>query len=170
MFNKLYSFDFDNTLCLTPFPEEGMEIWEEKTGEKWPYAGWWGKAQSINPDIFDIPKSEFVYKEYLKAISEPDSYVILATGRLEKIPNMRKNIERILNMHNLSFDEIHLNWGGDTFDFKKTLFESLIKKTNCSYFTMYDDREDHLIRFVEWAKEQDCVISVIDSINKERLL
>jgi hypothetical protein len=165
----LYSFDFDNTLCMTPFPEDGKIVWEEVTGTVWPYDGWWGKADSLDLDVFNIPKNNHIYAEYLKAVSEADSYVILATGRLDKVPNMRKNIERILNKYNFSFDEVHLNSGGDTFNFKKNLFESLIYKTKCDRFVMYDDRIEHLVRFKDWSQQQECDIVVYDAINNEIL-
>ena len=104
-YKRLISFDFDDTMCHTPKPEEGKIIWKEKTGTEWPYGGWWGKAESINPEVFDIPVNPWVYKKYLEAVSDPDNYVILATGRLKKVPNMLNHVETILNKHNISFDE-----------------------------------------------------------------
>lgn len=166
-YKTLYSFDFDDTLCFTPDQNDGKLLWEEKTGTKWPYNGWWGKSESIDPDIFHIPKNEWAYKKYLEATMDANSYVIMATGRLQKVPGMRKNVESILNQHNLSFDEIHLNWGGDTFKFKTKLFEELIDKTKCEHFVMYDDRHEHLVRFNEWAKEQKCSVTVVDVVNKK---
>jgi hypothetical protein len=165
-------------------PNPGEKIWQEKTGEPWPYRGWWSKPETLDPDIFDTPKNEWVYKEYLKATEESDSLRILAPGRLQKVPGMRDNIEKILNRHNFSFDEIwvvdssdanqqgngedgiYLNWGGDTFAFKTTLFSKLIEITNCDHFVMYDDREEHLPRFEEWAKTLQISVSIVDVVNK----
>lgn len=165
-YKRLISFDFDDTLCLTPNPEEGKLIWKEKTGQDWPYGGWWGKSESIDTDIFDIQVNPWVYSEYLKASSDPENYIILATGRLKKAPGMLENVNRILNSHNLSFDEVHLNWGGDTFTFKTTLFSQLIEKLGVNEFTMYDDREEHLVRFNEWASEQPISVKVVDVVKK----
>ncbi len=180
----LYSFDFDGTLCHTPEPVNGKKIWEEKTGISWPYTGWWGKAESINTDIFYVPVNGWVYKRYLEASLDESGIKILATGRLNKVENMRKNVEEILRINNLTFDEIlvipskgrypengeggiYLNWGGDTFNFKIRLFESLIDKTKCDRFIMYDDRYEHLTRFKEWARDnKKCEIVVVDVINK----
>jgi len=167
MINTLYSFDFDGTLVHSPMPTEGKSIWLKETGIEWPYRGWWGKAESLDTNIFDIPKNDWVYQRYLDAVSEDDSYNILATGRLHKAPGMLENVKKVLNQHNLSFDEIYLNWGGDTFNFKTTLFEQLIKKTNCENFVMYDDRQEHLVKFKYWAKEQDCPVTIVDIINKK---
>lgn len=178
MIKTLYSFDFDDTLFYTPRMEEGKTIWEEKIGLSWPYNGWWSKAETIDPDIFYIPKNEFVYKKYLEAMVDEKGASILATGRLNKVPGMRENIDKILRLNNISFDElnvisrgngksgVYLNWGGDTYNFKTKLFEELIELTGCEHFIMYDDRHEHLVRFEEWAEEQDCKITVFDVKNK----
>ncbi len=185
MSKTLYSFDFDDTLCHTMLPENGEKIWFEKTGTKWPYRGWWSKPETVDPEIFFTPKNEWVYLEYLKAKRDEDSTIIMATGRLQIVPNKRENIIKILNQHNLSFDEvwiinstdeqqsgngkdgIYLNWGGDTFMFKTTLFEKLISITQCEHFVMYDDRQEHLGRFEEWASTQNCKVTIVDVVNKK---
>lgn len=165
-YKRLISFDFDDTLCHTPKPEEGEIIWKEKTGTDWPYNGWWGRSESIDPEIFYIPLNQWVYKKYLEAVSDPDNYVILATGRLRKKEGMLENVMKILNQHNLSFDEIHLNWGGDTYNFKTKLFEEKIEELGVKEFVMYDDRHEHLVRFNEWAADHHVTVKVVDVINK----
>ena len=150
----------------TPLPEEGKIIWKEKTGTEWPHRGWWGKPESIDDEIFDIPKNEWTYKKYLDAVADPDAYVILATGRLDKVPGMRENVEKILRDSNIEFDEVHLNWGGDTFIFKCNLLEQTIGKLGAKELIFYDDRQEHLPKFVEWAKEQDIKSTIVDVVNK----
>lgn len=180
----LYSFDFDDTLFHTMLPDPGMQIWQKETGTPWPHRGWWSKPETLDMDIFETPMNMWTYREYLNATKDPESIRILATGRLQKVPGMRENIEKIIHLHNFSFDEvwviesddesqkrngskgIYLNWGGDTFAFKTSLFENLIKITNCDKFIMYDDREEHLIRFEEWASNQQIPIVIVDSIRK----
>jgi len=166
-YKRLISFDFDDTLCHTPKPEEGEKIWKEKTGLDWPYNGWWGRPESIDPEIFYVPLNQWVYAKYLKAVADPDNYVILATGRLKKKEGMLANVMSILNQHNLSFDEVHLNWGGDTYNFKTKLFEEKIEEFGVKEFVMYDDRHEHLIKFEEWASEQNVDVTVVDVIKKE---
>jgi len=166
MYQTLYSFDFDDTLIHTMLPEPGMEIWKEKTGEPWPYRGWWSKPETLDMTVFDTPKNDWTYKKYLEAKADPVSYVILATGRLDTVPGMRDGVEDILNHYGLEFDEVHLNWGGDTYIFKTTLFQKLIYKTRCRHFVMYDDRAEHLVKFEEWAKTQMCVVTIVDVVNK----
>lgn len=161
---KLICFDLDDTLCHTMKPEEGKPLWKEKTGQDWPHRGWWSKPETLDLDIFDTKVNPYVYEEYLKAVSDPDNYVICATGRVEKL---RPEVEKLLSEKNLAFDAIYLNTGGDTFDFKCRLFERLIRKLGVSEFTMYDDRELHLIEFKKWAKTIDCKIKIVDVINKK---
>jgi len=161
---KLVCFDLDDTLCHTMKPEEGKPIWKEKTGEDWPHRGWWSKPETLDLDIFDTKVNPYVYEEYLKAVSDPDNYVICATGRVEKL---RPEVEKLLSEKNLAFDAIYLNTGGDTFNFKCRLFEKLIRKLGVSEFTMYDDRELHLIEFKKWAKTINCKIKIVDVINKK---
>jgi hypothetical protein len=166
-YKRLISFDFDDTLCHTPKPEEGEKIWKEKTGTDWPYNGWWGRPESIDPEIFYVPLNQWVYAKYLEAVADPDNYVILATGRLKKKEGMLDNVMSILNQHNLSFDEIHLNWGGDTYNFKTKLFEEKIEELGVKEFVMYDDRHEHLIKFEEWASEHHVDVTIVDVIKKE---
>jgi hypothetical protein len=109
--------------------------------------------------------NQWVYREYLKAMSN-DHFVILATGRME---SLRKEVQSILTNNNLEFDEVHLNPGMETFLFKSKLFENSIKKHKAISLTMYDDRSEHLTKFKEWAKTQDCEINIIDINRKIKL-
>ena len=61
---KLVCFDFDDTFFHTPKPEDGKKVWLEKTGEHWAHKGWWGKSETIDLDIFDIPLNNWVYERY----------------------------------------------------------------------------------------------------------
>jgi hypothetical protein len=160
---KLVSFDFDKTMCFTPEPEEGKIIFKNKTGLDWPYRGWWGRAETLNLEIFPIPVNQYVYREYLNYLDDPNSYVILATGRLSKL---RDEVISVLDHHDLKFDELHLNPGMDTYIFKRDLFEKLIFRNKPDLFVMYDDRGEHLSKFEDWAKTQPCEIHIIDVIKK----
>jgi hypothetical protein len=162
-YKKIICFDFDDTLCHTPLPEDGKVIWKEKTGFEWPHRGWWSKPESLDVDVFDIPVNKWVYEKYLDAISEDSAYIILATGRIEPL---RKEVEKVLIKNNLSFDDVFLNFGGDTFTFKTRLFENMIKKYQPEEFIIYDDREEHLPKFYEWAKQQPCKVTVVDVVKK----
>ncbi|MEN6291920.1 MAG: hypothetical protein ABFD07_07900, partial [Methanobacterium sp.] len=160
---KLYSFDFDATLFKTALEEEGRIIWKDKTGYDYPHVGWWSKPETLDLEIFDTPLNSHVYDEYLKAVSDSENFVFLATGRLERL---RKQVETILNKNNLSFDGVFLKTGpGDTFYFKTKLFERLIYDLDPEEFIMYDDRIEHLTEFAEWAKTVKCDVTIIDVVN-----
>jgi hypothetical protein len=79
---------------------------------------------------------------------------------------MRAGVEKILRENNIEFDEVHLNWGSDTFIFKCNLLERTVEKLGVYDLTFYDDREEHLPKFVEWAKEQDIKSTIVDVVNK----
>lgn len=161
--NKLICFDFDDTLCYTLKPEDGMKIWKEKKNEDWPHRGWWSKPETLDLDVFDTKINPYVYQEYLQAVSDPDNYVFCATGRIEKL---RTEVETVLHKLNLSFDSVYLNNGGDTFAFKCRLFTKLISELQPEEFIMYDDRFEHLVEFEKWVETIDCKITIIDVINK----
>ena len=80
---------------------------------------------------------------------------------------MRENVEKILESHNLSFDGVYLNTGGDTYRFKTKLFETLIKEVGATEMIMYDDRQEHLVKFEQWANEQPFDVTIVDVVNKE---
>lgn len=159
---KLVSFDFDDTLFFTPKPLEGKLIWNEVTGKAWEYDGWWSKSETLDMNVFDIKLNDFVYDEYLKYIGA-DNHVILATGRLDsRKVSLKNEVNAVLDANKLSFDGVYLNTGIDTFDFKSRLFEKLIDEVKPDEFIMYDDRELHIDKFIEWAKNQKCDVTICD--------
>ena len=168
---KIYVFDFDKTLIHTQEPEEGRKIWLKETGEMFPHpVGWWGKAESLDLNIFYPAINGWTHKYYLEAMQDEDAYVILATGRLEKL---REQVQNILDFHKLPFHDVFCSWG-ETYRFKTRLFESILRKNpDATDFIMYDDRHEHLVKFVDWAKDMESKfktkISVIDVVNKKQL-
>lgn len=159
MKKRIVVFDFDGTLCFTPEPIQGEKTWEEVTGTVWPYTGWWSKKETLDMNIFHIPVNPFVYKKYLEAVSDDETYTVLATGRLVKL---QREVEKVLNANNLSFDLIACNNGGETYRFKSKLFENLINKYDPEVFVMYDDRHEHIVQFETWARFQPCRVEIID--------
>lgn len=168
MYKKLVCFDFDKTLIHTPEPELGKLQWEKEMGMKFPSNGWWGSGESLNLNVFYPTVNQWVYKHYLNAIEDKDSYVFLATGRLKRL---EKHVLDILDLHNIVFDDIFCNTGGETLKFKIWLFEKIISENpKADEFTMYDDRHEHLVQFVEWGKKQRIKVNIIDVLNKKQLL
>lgn len=169
---KLICFDFDKTLIYTAEPEEGRKLWLKEKGENFPHpTGWWSKPETLDMSVFYPSMNEWTYKHYLKAISDEDNYVFVATGRMDKLKN---EVQAILDFHDFKFHDVFCNWGSETFKFKTRLFESIIRKNpNADEFILYDDRHEHLVKFVEWAKEMEekfrIKVTIIDVINKKQL-
>ena len=49
---------------------------------------------------------------------------------------------------------------------KVKLFEQKIESLGVEEFIMFDDRQEHLPHFIEWAKTQSIKIIVVDVLNK----
>ena len=168
MHNRLVCFDFDGTLIHTPTPEAGKPEWEKQTGLSWQGRGWWGNPESLNLNVFHPPVNQWVFNHFIKETSDPDAYVFLATGRLHKL---EKQVLDVLELHDIKFDDVFCNTGGETFKFKCLLFEKIIKQNpDATEFVLFDDREEHLLKFKDWAKNQPIDIKIIDVINKTTVL
>lgn len=173
MFTKLVCFDFDGTLFYTPEPDNGRDIWEKETGTIFPGSGWWANPESLNTNIFYIPINEWVYSYYKKYIEDNSCYVFLASGRLKKLEN---KVLEILELNNIKFKPswdsktgVYCNTGGKTLKFKLDLFSKKISENpEVSEFIIFEDRSEHILNFIEWAKEQKIKVTIIDVINKKK--
>lgn len=173
-YNKIVCFDFDGTLINTPQPTTGKMEWEKSTGMSWLGRGWWGNPESLNLDVFYPPVNGWVYKFYEKYMKDPSAYVFMATGRLQRL---RQKVLDVLKLHNITFkpshdntEGVYCNTGGDTFNFKRRLYERKIRENpNAEEFIIFDDRHDQLVRFAEWAKTQPMKITIIDILNKKEM-
>lgn len=172
-YKKIIAFDFDKTLIHTMEPEEGRKKWLMEKCENFPHpVGWWSKPESMDINIFYPTINDWTYKHYLNAISDEDNYVFLATGRMDKLKN---EVQAILDFHDFKFHDVFCNCGGETFRFKTRLFESIMRKNpKADEFILYDDRHEHLINFVHWAKDMEdkfkMKITIIDVVNKKQLI
>jgi len=152
------SFGFDGTLMKTPHPEEGKKQWEEFTGKEYPHIGWWSKPESLDDAVFDIQPIETTVTDYLREKSNPDTLVIMLTGR---IPHQAEQIEELLLLHNLSFDEYHYKGNGDTLTSKFNTIKSLLNRfPNVKEIEMWEDREPHAIEFKQWGEENGVNLKV----------
>ena len=172
MYDKIIIYDFDTTLIYTAEPIEGRKQWLNVKGEHFPHpTGWFGKNESLDLDVFYPTLNDWTYKHYLNDIADENNYVCLCTGRLQK---MKREVINILNFHDLKFNDVYCNTGGETYNFKTRLFEKLIiENKNAKEFIMYDDRHEHLIKFVEWREvmktKYDIKITIIDVVNKKEI-
>jgi hypothetical protein len=151
-FTKLTIWDFDGTLISTPLPEEGKKTYKEKTGKDWPHAGWWGQPMSLDMSVFDMPTIPNVISDYKKEITNPDTMVVMVTGRMVKLTDLVKDI---LNRHGLRFHEYHFNRGGSTDVAKKKTFDQILEQNpSIKEVEVWDDREEHIPIFQAWGDEQ----------------
>jgi hypothetical protein len=150
-------------LVNSPTPEEGTIIYKEKTGEDWPYKGWWGRPESLDMDIFDIKPIPSVLSDYKDERSNSSTLVIMLTGRIPKLSN---EVENILSKYGFKFDEYHYNNGGSTLTYKiNTLNDVLSKHPNVKSVAMWEDRVEHIEPFKAWGanlKDIDFDITAVD--------
>ena len=149
---KLAIFDFDGTLINTPLPDEGKNLYQEKTGKKWPHKGWWSKPESLDLDVFEMPTVDEVIVDYILEAASKDTIIVMLTGRMQ---NLSDEVKKILDAHGLVFHEYHFNKGGSTEYAKmKTMDELLKKYPEVKQIKMWDDRDEHIPVFKEWGEEK----------------
>ncbi len=148
---KLAVFDFDGTLVNTPIPEESKKaMWKEKTGKNW-QGGWFSNPDSLNMDVFDMPTIPGVISDYKREAADPNSLVIMLTGR---IPKLGSYVKAILDAKNLKFDDYLYNEGGATEDSKIKQMEDILKyNPSIREIEFWDDRDPHIPLFRAWGDE-----------------
>jgi FMN phosphatase YigB (HAD superfamily) len=155
---KISIFDFDGTLMDTPHPEEGKKEWEEFTGKKYPHIGWWSKPESLDDAVFDIQPIESTVSDYKKEMTNPNTLVIMLTGRL---PHQSEQIEELLALHEINFDEYHYKSNGDTLTSKINTIKSLLHRyPNVTEIEMWEDREPHALSFEQWGEDNNINLNV----------
>lgn len=100
---RLCCYDFDGTLINSPESEEGKKQWEEKTGQPYPYRGWWSRPESLNTKIFDIKPFPNILAKLQEDIADPNTTTIILTSRMEKL---RPELENILKLNGITVDEL----------------------------------------------------------------
>ena len=101
--------------------------------------------------------------EYLAEYEDPNTLVIMLTGRL---PNQADQVEEILNSKGIVFDEYHYKDNGNTLTSKFNTIKSLLHRyPNVDFIEMYEDREPHAIGFEAWGKENgiDIKVNLVES-------
>ena len=152
--NKIVIIDFDKTLFYTPeHTEDNRKKWEEVYGKEYPHIGWWGKPESLDTDVFDIPVNEEILTKYKECESDSTCMTVLCTGRISKL---EEEVKALFKEHGINFDREYFAKGG-TLKHKLKTFEDLYQEYPNAQITSYDDREDHLPHFQKWAEDKDNV-------------
>ena len=149
---KIAIFDFDGTLVDTELPITGKQKYLDKTGKEWPHQGWWGKAESLDTDIFETPLVEMVKEAYDTIKLEDETLMVMLTGRMIKL---QTHVEKILEEHGLEFDEYHYNKGGATEIAKMKTMDMLLDKfPEVDEIVLFDDRLEHIPIFSTFLDEK----------------
>ena len=148
---RLAIFDFDGTLIDSPEKESGKLEWEQKTGQPYPYDGWWGRKESLNTDVFDIKAFPSIKKQLEQEKGIPDTEVVILTARMEKL---RPEVEEILNNNNIVADDIILKRGGES---KGDVIMNIVKyNPDLKEILVYDDfMNKNATKIAEYTKIQD---------------
>ena len=136
---NLAIFDFDGTLFRSP---ERPAWLKEK--------GWWGQPMSLNPPcVPEKPGSDWwvsaTVEAAKKCIADPDTYTVLATGRLHN--KFHTRLHALLTQAGLRFDEVHMLPGGSTLPFKLKVITTLLAKLPVERVEVWEDRSEHIGAF-----------------------
>ena len=145
---KLSIFDFDGTLILTPIGSpENKQTWADYYGKPWLYRGWWGREESLDTDVWDMPVVKEVFDDYQKEVKNPNTVMVLLTGRLVKQGDL---VRQIVNDRGYHFNHYLFNTGTETLRNKIThILNLLTKYPSVREIEMWDDRPAHFEKFQE---------------------
>ena len=139
MIKRLAFYDMDGTLIDTPMPDTGRVRWKEVTGEEYPHLGWWGRAESLDTDVFDIKPFPAVLNQLKTDTARPDTRTVLLTNRIEKL---RPQILNLLRSNGITLDDYNLKKGGGEKD--ERILNYLKKYPTVEEVVVYDDRDKEL--------------------------
>jgi tRNA nucleotidyltransferase/poly(A) polymerase len=138
--NRVVFYDFDGTLMDSPLPDTGKQIYKEKTGNVYPHQGWWGRAESLDLNVFDIKTNPDVEAKFRADSSDPNTHVVLLTNRLSKL---EEPIKKVLDKHNMVFD--FYSFKNDGREKGERVLDILAKVyPNTNEIEFYDDDERHI--------------------------
>lgn len=159
-YTRICILDFDGTLVDTPLPDSGRKEYKEKTGQDWPYKGWWSRPETLDPVIFKMPVIASTIAAYNKERQVPNTLMVMMTGRLARLAPA---VENVLTHYNLKFDEYLYNTGGETLHSKINYLESLMAKyPDVKEIKMFEDRTEHIPTFEAWGATKDIEFEVIE--------
>lgn len=158
---KLNIWDFDGTLFRSPGREEGEIAYQAHTGQPWPYQGWWGRPETLQPPILPepIPKDlliQKVFDAYNMARADDNVWNVLLTGRPIRL---RRRVREICDYFQIYFDEEYYKGmrgipsAEDTFDYKAGIIKTRLLHNELECVSIWEDRSEHVGRFTALAGE-----------------
>ena len=146
--SRIAIFDFDGTTMDTLSPETGRPIYKEKTGQDWPFKGWWGRPESLDMSIFDFKPLPEVKAGFNKEAASNNTLMVSLTGRRK---NLADKVESILHANGYKFDKYLYNYGSDTLSNKLEQIGNLLKEfPSVRTVAMFDDRNEHVPAFKQY--------------------
>jgi hypothetical protein len=164
---KVCVFDFDQTLMITPLKQDGVEMWEEYYGEKYPSKSWWSESYSLDLDVYKdyIKPNKSIYFDYLTNIKKTDTWVIMLTHRL---PKLKEEVNKVLNKFNIKFDD-QLFRRSYFLTKADDLDEYIVKFKNLKEIEIWEDREKEINIFKDWAYKVEPWLNIDITINEIKL-
>lgn len=148
-FEELHVFDFDGTLVDTPTPVDGMASYRNATGNEWPYQGWWGRAESLEPPLtMGVGPA---LDDYRESVMNEKVVRVMMTGRRIKL---KKSVEAVMRTFDIECHEHLFNGTGhSTLVYKQTELRRLVKKYKPKRVKIWEDRVSHAREFQDMEEE-----------------
>ena len=137
---RLHLYDFDGTLFRSPEPPPG-----------WDQESWYGDPASLSaPCVPTFPPATWwitsTVQSAKRAISDPNVYTVMATGRQEH--PFKNRLEELLQAAHLDFDEMHLRPHGRTADFKVRLVRQVLDDhPSITRVDLWEDQERNMAMY-----------------------
>lgn len=137
---KLMFWDFDGTLFNSPLPENGKQLYKELYDKEYPYQGWWGRLESLDPKFNIQPNIEVL--NIFRSHEGVNTFNYILTSRLSKFTNHIKelcikfniDVRGIMVMSNLDKGQRILH----------TVKEYISNNVTISEVHFYDDRDKEI--------------------------
>lgn len=144
---KLYVFDFDGTLGNSPSPSlENKALYKERTGNDWPFQGWWGRIESMKDFEFGL-----IEDQAKVAIDKTKTdLVYILTSRL---PKFKEIIQKVCidNGLDISIENILTKRNEEK---GERLFQLAYKHLDdIDEIIFYDDRQKEIDSALQWRSE-----------------
>lgn len=175
--DKIFIFDFDDTLVHTTKPEEGIPTYEKSTGKPWiikddelakqhgfdpkfKRSGWWHRAETLEPPVFNNEPeklNKLVANAFSRAKNDGSAYVVVMTGRNWFL---EKPVKEILSKYGIHADEYYFKDQkdlldnkdyprGDTYAYKEFVFLNKLINNQIKSVEIWEDRDEHIVKFIQ---------------------
>lgn len=144
LWTALAYWDFDGTLANTPLPEPGKDLWSAYYNTPYPHAGWWGRLESMDLNVFDIKTKPEVHKMYDELNVGHNVLNFILTSRQPKFTPV---IAQILENNNIVVEDVFTQLGNKTKGERilHHVKQCITHKYNITDVYFYDDRNKEIV-------------------------